>query len=241
MLIGLDYDGTLAPIANDPASAELAPNARMALQSLARRQGMSVAIISGRGLEDLFSHIGVDGLVYAGNHGIDISGLGLRFVQPGAIKEVAALSKLSTTLTKRLQRFSGLVIENKEFTLTVHVRRVARSDVPDVARIVGDSLSGFTQRLHMTHGKEVFEIRPSLNWNKGSAILWICEQMGIEGSDVIYFGDDVTDEDAFNALPIATTIKVGDPENTAARHYVDGPEDVLRFLCWFNLIHQSNR
>jgi phage/conjugal plasmid C-4 type zinc finger TraR family protein len=88
-------------------------------------------------------------------------------------------------------------------------------------------------------GHMVFEIRPRVNWNKGTAVGWIKDKLSRPDAQAINVGDDVTDEDAFGALPDGITIKVGEMKvgetvETAARYHVKGPGEVRRFLDWID-------
>src|SRR5579872_1784035 len=80
----LDFDGTLVPIVDEPAQARLEESDRELLEYFANQPDVLPVIISGRGLSDLQSRVQVDGIVYAGNHGLEISGRGLNFVEPFA-------------------------------------------------------------------------------------------------------------------------------------------------------------
>ena len=79
----LDFDGTLSPIVSNPHQAELAPRAQDLLGGLQRMPGMRIAIISGRSLHDIRSRVGLD-LTYAGNHGLEIGGPGIDFIEEHA-------------------------------------------------------------------------------------------------------------------------------------------------------------
>ena len=84
LIVGLDFDGTLAPMARRPHQASLPPETRALLRRLARKRGAIVAVVSGRGLADLKSRVKVPGAYMAGNHGLEIEGPGLSWTHPGA-------------------------------------------------------------------------------------------------------------------------------------------------------------
>jgi len=102
----LDFDGTLAPIVNDPGDARLAPGVRKRLEALAARNDTLVAIVSGRALADLRPRVGIASAIYAGNHGLEISGpeisgpeLGgkpVSFVEPCALARLEPLRRSSS-------------------------------------------------------------------------------------------------------------------------------------------------
>src|SRR5262249_2229517 len=153
--------------------------------------------------------VGIPNLIYAGNHGLEISGDGLIFVEPTAAARCAALKELSADLASKLQHFPGVFVEDKGLTLSVHYRMAAATDREAVRRIAHDTLAGMNHMFRVTRGNEVFEIRPCVSWNKGTAVHWIKEQLGRPDALTIYLGDDVTDEDAFVTLPEAIRVKVG--------------------------------
>ena len=78
------------------------------------------------------------------------------------------------------------------------------------------------------------EVRPRVSWNKGSAVRWMVEQSGNQDAACIFLGDDVTDEDAFQALPEEITVKVGIPQGSNAQYYLYDPGEVRDFLHWLN-------
>src|SRR5260370_7297947 len=163
LLVFLDYDGTLAPVVNDPAMAFIPPQTLRALASLASIEKVSVAIISGRGLQDLKARVGMPNLIYAGNHGLEISGPGVYFIQPDAGKRVQALSELSRELQSRLQNIPGVQIENKVLTASVHYRRAPADKLREIHQLTNLAVTGSGGLFQMTPGLHVFEIRPRGN------------------------------------------------------------------------------
>ena len=78
----------------------------------------------------------------------------------------------------------------------------------------------------------MIEVRPRVDWNKGSAVRWIQQVTGSANALSLYVGDDATDEDAFTALPDGVTVRVGHAKGTAARYYLDDQRSVTHFLSW---------
>jgi trehalose-phosphatase len=232
LLLCLDYDGTLTPIVEAPATAHLSPSVERVLRSLAGHERVSLAVISGRERADLQAHVGIPGLIYAGNHGLEISGPGCLFVEPTAAACCEALKALAADLAKNLQHIPGAFVEDKGLTLSVHYRRVAAADCQEVGRLVHATLARSKLPFRLSTGDKVHEVRPPVDWNKGSAVGWIKEQLGKPEALVIYLGDDMTDEDAFAVLAEAITVKVGDASETAAHYRLEGPAEVQRFLEW---------
>lgn len=236
VLLGLDYDGTLTPIVDDPKRAVLSPETREVLGVLASRPDISVALVSGRSLDDLRTCVAMENLIYAGNHGLDISGRGLRFVEATAVAEQGGLSELAQTLAVRLQGIAGAIVENKTLTISVHFRCVAAHERNRLQHIVEGAVAEGNHRFRPTLGHKVIEIRPRVDWHKGQALRWIQDQLGQREALVLYLGDDETDENAFYAMQDAITIKVGDPSDTSAHYHVEAPDNVRDFLFWLERV-----
>ena len=228
----LDYDGTLTPIAARPDLAVLGDAMRATLAALAAH--CTVAIVSGRDLDDVRRLVGLDGLIYAGNHGFDISGPGgLSIVHDRDNAYTDAVARAASDLIAALAATEGALVEPKRFAVAVHYRHVRDSDVAAVEEVV-DRVVAAVPELRKTHGKKVFELRPRFEWDKGKAVMWLLAALGLDGEDVLpfYIGDDLTDEDAFRALAArGVTIYVGATQRTAAQYVLAGTEEVARFLA----------
>jgi trehalose 6-phosphate phosphatase len=232
LLLCLDFDGTLAAIAKDPAVVFLSPRMKMTVESLSKCANTSVAIISGRDRADLQARVDIPGLIYAGNHGLEISGPGFIFIEPGAVANRMALQELAADLARHLGGIPGAFVEDKGLTVSVHYRQVAPSSWEQIRQMVESALSKADDAFLLTCGDKVYEVRPRVTWNKGTAVGWIKKQLGQPNALVIYLGDDVTDEDAFRALAEDITIKVGSSLETSAHYQLNGPVDVQKFLEW---------
>ncbi|MGQ7241927.1 trehalose-phosphatase [Salinicola sp. V024] len=232
--IFLDYDGTLTPIVARPELALLDDAMRGVLRRLARH--WTVGIISGRDRAGVARLVGLETLIYAGSHGLDIAGPGgLRMEYPAALEYLPALDQAELQLRHRLETVEGALVERKRFAIAVHYRLVA----PDQHSTVRDQVAAVAEaaapRLRQTGGKRVFELRPDVSWDKGRALLWLLEALDLSGSDVLpfYLGDDETDEDAFTALQGIEGVgvrvaAVAGP--TAARYRLDDVAAVTHFL-----------
>lgn len=232
LLLGLDYDGTLTPIVDDPALALLSKAMRQLIWALTQRDDITVALISGRAQADLQKLVGIPGAIYAGNHGLEISGPGVSYLEPTARAAMSKLHALGQDLAKKIGAVQGAFVEDKGLTLSVHHRRVAPVDAAEVCRVVHQTVATH-EEFHITLGDKVYEVRPRVSWNKGSAVSWIKMQLGKPDTLVIYVGDDATDEDAFQSLGDgAVTIRVGDLAATSARFLLPDPATVQHFLEW---------
>ena len=195
----VDYDGTLTPIVAHPDEAVLSDEMRATLKELAGY--CPVAIISGRDLEDVRSQVGIDEVFYAGSHGFDLAGPGgWRSEHELGAEYRSALDEAGRALKERVS-VSGAWVETKKFAIAVHYRQASDGDVPAVEAAV-DAVAAGQTLLRKTEGKKVFELRPDVGWDKGEVVLWLLRELGLEqaGALPVYIGDDVTDEDAFEAL-----------------------------------------
>lgn len=228
--IFLDYDGTLTPIVSHPEKASLSDSMRQAVQALATHA--SVAILSGRDLDDVRQRVNIGAIVYAGSHGFDIAGpRGLR--KEMATEFLPRLDMVEKELGKQLAGIAGAHVERKRFSIAVHYRNVNESDVAKVERAVNE-VAERHRELRKMDGKKVYELLPDIDWDKGKAVQWLLETPGLERAKVraIYIGDDRTDEDAFRALgQCGVGILVSEqPRSTAARYALKNPAEVERFL-----------
>ncbi len=216
----LDFDGTLSPIVEDPAEAAIHPEAREALVEAARR--LTVCVVSGRDRADVAARVGLDQLTYAGSHGMDIAGPDVHLQHEEAQAAVPALDDAEELLRRRLADVPGAVVERKRFGLAIHYRMVAGEAKEEVQRAVREVREGAGGRLRQAHGKEVVELQPPIDWHKGRAIEFLIERLGLDRAEVvpIYIGDDLTDEDAFEALgERGIGVLVGCPERLTFADY----------------------
>ncbi|MBN3508688.1 trehalose-phosphatase [Mycolicibacterium septicum] len=229
----LDFDGTLSQIVGDPDSATLVGGAAEVLRSLAAL--CPVAIISGRDLSDIRQRVGVPGLWYAGSHGFEMVGPdGGGYQNEAAAATIPIVRQAATELGEVLDSIPGVRVEHKRFATTVHYRNVAHSQISDVVEAV--SRYGRLYNLRMTTGRMLVELRPNLDWDKGTALAWIRRRVSRSGRGLpVYVGDDITDEDAFDAVRFSgIAVAVRHPEDadrpTAAQFSLGSPREVVRFL-----------
>jgi trehalose-phosphatase len=232
-LLCLDFDGTLAPFVPHPGDAFLSPAMDRLLRDLAGHDTLALVIVSGRDRADLQGRVKIPGVIYAGNHGLDISGPGFVYVEPTAASHSEELRGLAQALTSRLQSFAGVLVEYKGLTISVHYRQARESDSDQIRRVVHETLAGASHPFVLSAGDKVHEIRPRVYWNKGTAVSWIRTQLGAPDALPIYVGDDATDEDAFAVIrDDGIGIKVSAGGETAARYTVNEATEVVKFLKW---------
>lgn len=242
LVIFLDYDGTLTPIVPRPEDAHLPPDMRTALAGLAHR--CPVAIVSGRDLVDVQARVDLTSLYYAGSHGFEIAGPeGLHDIYEPARAFLDVLDGAESMLQIKLSECAGVQLERKHFTIAIHYRHVYEAKVSTVLDIVSTVQQAFPT-LRQTGGKKVVELRPRLDWDKGTALFWLLDVMGMERDTVlpVYIGDDVTDEDAFAAIrQQGVGILVADePRQTAAHYQLPNPQEVHDFLTMLGTTDQED-
>jgi trehalose-phosphatase len=232
VLLCLDLGGTIAPLVEHPDDVYITRQMRQAVAALTAKGRVTVAIISGRNRAYLQELLQLPNVFYVGNHGLEISGPGVLFIEPTAASCSVALRDLAVALQKKLQSVAGVLVEYKGLTLSVHYRMAAPEEHEHVRQVVHGTLAKANHPFVLKTGPMVYEIRPRVYWNKGSAVGWIQEQLAQPNALVIYLGDDASDEDAFATLPDAITIKVGATPDTAAHYHVDSLAEVQAFLEW---------
>lgn len=232
LAIFLDYDGTMTPIVSRPDLAILDETMRQTLKELAKIH--TVAIISGRDRGDVEALVGVSDMFYAGSHGYDIAGPGGRSFQNNEAESfISSIDQVERELTAELQEIDGALIERKRYGVAAHYRLVDEKEIDKFIAAV-EKVRHRHANLRITKGKKVFEFQPKINWNKGKALNWLLECLGLDGEEVLpfYIGDDVTDEDAFKAL-IGKGIGIAvqeDPKPTFGRYTLKNPDEVQQFL-----------
>ena len=215
-----DVDGTLAPIAPRPELAHVPEETRAELRRLAERYAL-VACLSGRAGLDARKLVGVDGIQYVGNHGLEL--------RPDARALATAIARFRDAV--------GLPVEDKGISLAYHYReaedeKAARAELESVAQ------SALLAGLDPRWGRKVLEVRPRVDADKGTAVRTLVERA--RASRALYAGDDSTDLDAFrglseaelrHAVRIAVASDEGPRElQEAADLAVWGPEELLDVL-----------
>jgi trehalose-phosphatase len=114
----LDYDGTLTPIVSHPGEAILSKKTRALLLAFKKNPRFLLAIVSGRSLKDIRTLVGLKGIYYVGNHGLEISASKSRVRQLIPDKIVTELGGIRDRLNSQLKNVDGVLIEDKECILT---------------------------------------------------------------------------------------------------------------------------
>ena len=239
VLLLCDYDGTLTPIVDKPELADLPERTKQLLSDLSHQGRFTVGIISGRALADLRQRVGISSIIYAGNHGLEIEGPGMWFINPLAEEMRPVFRLIHQVLSKALVAIRGVQVEDKGLTLSVHYRMVDEDKSEEVRTIFEKVLDTARSlgKIRITSGKKVYEIRPAVDWDKGKAIALLIDKYGKpktkKGVLPIFLGDDTTDEDGFKVVEKhgGISIFVGEESrDSAARYYLKSTVEVEQFL-----------
>ncbi|MBE0479605.1 MAG: trehalose-phosphatase [Dehalococcoidia bacterium] len=232
-----DIDGTISKIERSSAEAEVTPACRESLAILVQRLAL-VAAVSGRRVADSIRMVGLEGMVYIGNHGYEICCDGRFSRVPGVDGYAAEIRRLLERLSENIP--AGVVISDKEVTAAIHYRRCPdpeRARQAILAALLGPARDA---GLRISQGKMVLEIRPPLEVNKGTAVVSLAIDRNLRS--LVYLGDDVTDVEAFvalhrpglpfKALAIGVTDDEESPPGMAGEvdYTLNGVEDVERLL-----------
>ncbi len=222
----LDFDGTLAPIVPRPEDAVMRQAAREAVATLAERLSGAVAIVSGRGVDDLESRVAPLRLALAGGHGVELRR------RDGAVISRAPAPEALEAIVARLARLPeidrGIFIERKSHGVAVHYRN-APSAASACATAVAEAAAGAPD-WRIIAGDMVVEIAPA-DANKGRAVARLSALAPFAGRRPFAVGDDVTDEDMFAVVNEAggVSVKIGLGETRAA-YRLASVDDVADWL-----------
>jgi trehalose 6-phosphate phosphatase len=227
LLVASDYDGVLARLRDEPSAAVPEPGVAEALGRLAAVPGVTVALVSGRGVADLQATSGLSGpFRWVGSHGEEYDG-------PLSGELAERRDALADLLAPLVAGVPGALLEVKPASVAVHVRQVP--DRAAAAALLAEVRTLVDSSLTLKPGKEVLEITVT-DADKGSALRRLVADLGAAAA--MYLGDDLTDEDGFRALnPDGLTVKIGEGDTEARYRVADtsGALAVLRRLA--DLLH----
>jgi trehalose-phosphatase len=246
LIVLLDVDGTLAPIAPRPEDAAVPPLPRAAVAALARARDTHVALVSGRGARDARALVGVDGVWTIGNHGLETIDPGGTFTIDDRVAPwQSALKSVRDTAGQAIASVPGARVEDKGATLSIHYRLAEPAAVPELERRV--EVAATATGLRVTRGRKVIEVRPPIAVDKGTAVLALARRLGAteRTASIVFAGDDRTDEDAMDALRVwhadAITIHVEgeEPRATRAEFHAGSPEVLAKWLAALAAMRES--
>ncbi|TET75334.1 MAG: trehalose-phosphatase [Dehalococcoidia bacterium] len=191
-----DVDGTISEIAPSPAEARVSPICRQSLAVLAKHLAVVVAI-SGRPAAEAREMVGIDEMVYIGNHGYERWVGGVVELVPGVGDYPAGIKAVLDELRKLIS-IEGIILENKGPTASIHYRRCR--DREAALKAIISAVGGLARAsdLRVSLGKMAVELRPPLEVSKGTAVFSLIREHYLSGA--IYLGDDLTDVDVFVAF-----------------------------------------
>lgn len=222
----LDFDGTLVNIAPLPDQVRLAPATRRVLRRLARHPRVTVVVISGRRRSELRRYIGLPGIRYHGLYGWERSGQ-----SPLPDMALNGLRSVRTQLSIHLTAIPGIWVEDKRFSLSVHFLG-ASPPLQRRARVkLRSLLRPFRKTLRLIENLRDAEIVPRCIQGKGIAVQQFLAKPARCRALPFYFGDDHSDEDAFEAVREGISIRVGVARPTRASYSVRSPAAVATVLA----------
>jgi trehalose-phosphatase len=237
LFLFLDYDGTLTPVVEKIDEAILHPDMKNLLRELIALPKCRLAIISGRGLADVKRIIGMEELIYAGNHGLEIEGPKIKYKHPLPPGYKSLLLQIKNKLNAETSSIKGVVVEDKGICIAFHYRLVDKHEVLLAKTIFRDVTLPYKKNklIKIRSGKMILEIRPPVEWGKDRAVLWLLARQQFIAGELpvlpIYLGDDKTDEDAFAVIrDKGITIFVGEPTISNADYYLKTSQEVGKFL-----------
>jgi trehalose-phosphatase len=233
LYLGIDFDGTLTPIAEHPSAVNLSPRAHEVLERLSKREGVRLAILSGRTLDDLKDKIQLKNVFYVGSTGLETEDeSGRRESNLGPNQGIP--NELVQELENWCLRFPGSWLESKHNSCALHYRSVAPSLQPAFGAGVRRRIRPFASQATLVHGKAVFEVMPAGGGDKAAALAkWIPQDAN--NATVMYFGDDTHDEPVHGMVRQRGGFAVAIGRIVSQAEYVlPTPGDVVWFLEWLD-------
>lgn len=239
-----DIDGTISEIAPTPDEAVITPIMRDSLKKLTDKFKL-VAVLSGRSVEDARRMVGVDGLLYVGNHGLEYLKDGEKYIEPEVEKYLPAIKKVTKDIQSgELRKVDGIIFEEKGVCFSIHYRLC--EDPEKAKKMVLDTLENTRKStdLKIREGRKVVEIRPPIGHDKGTILQKLVTENQLE--KVIYLGDDITDADAFYKLKelknegldgesiVVVSREVPDYVKENASFFVESVDEVGEFFNWLS-------
>ena len=242
LLMMLDIDGTLAPLAATPNLAAVPTETVRVLERLASLPDAHLALVTGRSAEDAYRLVPSSSFWIIGNHGAELrSPDGEIVVNEDAARFREVMASAVAELQTITKDYPGAFFEDKRWTASLHYRLADPAVAPTLEERFAEVVS--RHGLYMSEGKKVFEMKPPVRVNKGTAVLALARKLAVSDSHpgsptMVFAGDDITDEDAFKELrahdPSAVTIRVTEDGRmpTDAEFRVRNPEELRSFLEW---------
>ena len=229
VVLAFDYDGTLAPITDNPSRARLSDRTRRLLIAAAKRY--PCVVISGRARDDVMNFLrGIPVSHVFGNHGLE----------PWAI-EAGSVNRVRQWLDRlelELPTYPGLIVEDKTYSLAIHYRHVEKRHKRLVRQAIDDALARL-RGVRTIGGKEVINLVPRNAPHKGLALDRARRLLGCDRA--VYVGDDDTDEDVFSMAPSKRflSVRVGATPKSRAQYYLRTQREIDSFLRMLLLLRPA--
>lgn len=240
-----DVDGTISEIAPSPEKAVVTNTMQNELVKLKEKFSM-VAVISGRSVLNAREMVGVEGLLYVGNHGMEFLKDGKLSMHPQVEKYLPQIKKTGQKLKNGdLSCLDGLIFEDKGICYSIHYRLSNPSENPreQILNTLHDDPE--CKGLKIAEGRQLVELRPPVSCDKGTILNNIIEEYGLE--KIIYLGDDITDVDAFNNLNkmesegkikgasiLVLSTEIPSYVKKNSNFIVNDVDEVLKFFQWLS-------
>jgi trehalose 6-phosphate phosphatase len=193
-----DIDGTISEIAPTPDEALVTDSMRNELIKLKEKFRL-VAVVSGRSVLNARKMVGVEGLLYVGNHGLEFLKDGRISMYPEIEKYLSQIQKTGQKLKNGdLSNINGLIFEDKGICYSIHYRLSNPLENPREKIINTLQNDPECKKLKISEGRQLVELKPPVSYDKGTILNNIIEQHNL--GKIIYLGDDITDADAFKKL-----------------------------------------
>ena len=240
-----DIDGTISEIAPTPTEALVTDSMREELLKLQRKFAL-LAVISGRSVLNAREMVGIDGLIYVGNHGMEFMEDEKISLYPEVEKYLQQMKQTGQKLKNGdLSHIDGLLFEDKGICFSIHYRLALQSD--NVREKILNNIRNDPdcEKLKITEGRQLVELKPPLSCDKGTILENIIQKYNLK--KVIYLGDDITDADAFNKLKIlenqgkirgagvlVCSSEIPRDVKKGSSYFVNGVDEVLKFFQWLS-------
>jgi trehalose-phosphatase len=238
----LDCDGTLVPICETLEEAVLHPSQLNLLNDVGRHLVGRVAIVSARGLSRLTHEFDPQVFTLAGNYGLEISyPSGQKFVHPKAVHARLLMIELAAEMAQLILNLPSLILDNHGYSLCLHFHRLPDDRLSDLHTFIHQLELGYST-LEFRRLNTSYEVVPSVNWDKSSALDHIATHLSLEVEDPLYiaFGDSEMDEPMFSWVNRrqGLSFSVGCRDSTAALGLMESPDDVFKFLDNLLVLHR---
>jgi trehalose 6-phosphate synthase/phosphatase len=229
VLVAIDYDATVAPVAGTPAAAGVLDELRHALNRLSRSKRYVVAILSCHSPEELKRRLPLKA-IYVGHHGFEIQGEDFSFVheRAGAIRET--IHHAACDLVSSLHWASGVLVERQEYSATVRYARLPEALRGELKSSVERTLQSYGRQLVVIERPDSLEIRPRVRWNKAAAVGFLLARISSGSPALVCAGNDTTHEGMFSLMRWEISINVGTAKCTRARFYVNELSELFAFF-----------